>query len=146
MNRILFPWFPSELTSEFLRFYNHESAKVARVSLILGGIVYVGFYIWDRVIDIEHLLETLIIRLGIALMILAILLGPRNVFERHLQKFVSVAIVTAGLAHVAILSIVKDGFVLGMPGVILVLMYNFGIFSTSVPTFGDRWYHCDGST
>jgi hypothetical protein len=109
MNRILFRWFPSELTSEFLRFYNHESAKVARVSLILGGIVYVGFYIWDRVIDIEHSLETLIIRLGIALMILAILLLPRNVFVRHLQEFVSAPIVTAGLAHVAILSIVKDG-------------------------------------
>ena len=95
---------------------------------MLGGLVYCVFYIWDRVIDVDRTLETLAIRIGVALILLSVLLMPRAVFVRHLQKIVSAAIVSAGLAHVVILSIVKDGFRLGMPGIILVLMYNFVFF------------------
>jgi adenylate cyclase len=128
MGKYLYPWFPAEFEAEFLRQYNHESAKVARVTLMLGGLVYCAFYIWDRVTDIDHSLETLAIRIGIAAMIISALLIPRAVFVRHMQEIVSAAIISAGLAHVGILSIIKDGFILGMPGVILVLMYNFVFF------------------
>ena len=128
MGKYLYPWFPTELETEFLRQYDQDSAKVARTSLTLGCLVYCAFYIWDRVIDVDHSLETLLIRVIVALMIVSTLLIPRKIFVRHLQKIVSGAIVSAGLAHVSILSIIKDGFVLGMPGVILVLMYNFVFF------------------
>ena len=128
MGKYLYPWFPAELETEFLRKYDQDSAKVARTTLMLGGLVYCAFYIWDRVIDVDHSLETLLIRVIVALVILSGLLIPRHIFVRHLQKIVSGQIVFAGLAHVGILSLIKDGFVLGMPGVILVLMYNFVFF------------------
>src|SRR5207248_11084189 len=128
MGKYLYPWFPAELETEFLRKYDQDSARVARTTLMLGGLVYCAFYIWDRVIDVDHSLETLLIRVIVALVILSGLLIPRPIFVRHLQKIVSGQIVFAGLAHVGILSLIKDGFVLGMPGVILVLMYNFVFF------------------
>ena len=95
---------------------------------MLGGIVYIAFYIWDRVLDVDHSLQTLAIRIVVAFVIVSVLLIPRRIFVRHLQELVSFAVVSAGLAHVGILSIVTNGFVLGMPGVILVLMYNFVFF------------------
>src|ERR1044071_2002048 len=112
MGKYLYPWFPPELETEFLRKYDQDSAKVARTTLMLGGLVYCAFYIWDRVIDVDHSLQTLLIRIIVALVILSGLLIPRHIFVRHLQKIVSGQIVFAGLAHV----------------VILVLMYNFVFF------------------
>lgn len=128
MGKYLYPWFPLSLEVQFRRHYNQQSAKVARYSMMLGGIVYIAFYIWDRVLDVDHSLQTLGIRVVVAFVIISVLLLPRRVFVRHLQELVSFAVVSAGLAHVGILSIVKNGFVLGMPGVILVLMYNFVFF------------------
>src|SRR3954452_86478 len=128
MANFLYPWFPWDLESEFSRQYNQDSARVARTALMLGGAIYVGFYIWDLVIDASRSTETLVIRLVVALMVAAILLVPRDIFARHLQKMLSLAILVAGLAHVAILSILQSGFVVGMPSVILILMYNFVFF------------------
>jgi adenylate cyclase len=128
MGKYLYPWFPAELETEFLRQYDRNSARIVRTTLILGGLVYCAFYIWDRVIDVDHSLQTLLIRVIVAVVILSGLLIPRGIFVRHLQKIVSAEIVFAGLAHVAILSIITDGFIVGMPGVILVLMYNFVFF------------------
>jgi class 3 adenylate cyclase len=128
MSKFLFPWFPQELEKEFAYHYNNESAGIARLSLVLGGLVYVAFYIWDRTVDPEHSLETLAIRVGVATIIGGVLLIPRPLFINHLQKIISATMVAAGLAHVGILTLTKNGFVLGMPGIILVLMYNFVFF------------------
>lgn len=128
MGKLLFPWFPAELDAEFRRTYNQESAKIVRVSMLLGGMVYCAFYVWDRALDIEHSDESLIVRIVVALIVLGTLALPRHLFERHLQSVVSVAMISAGLAHVVILSIIKNGFIFGIPGVILVLMYNFVFF------------------
>lgn len=128
LGRWFFPSFPEEFEREFLGQYDQNSTKVARIALILGGIVYCGFYIWDRVLDPDHSLETLAIRLAVALMVAGILLIPREILARHLQAILTGAIIAAGLAHVAILSVIKDGFIVGMPSVILILMYNFVFF------------------
>src|SRR3954470_16693062 len=116
MANFLYPWFPEDLESEFSRQYNQDSARVARTALMLGGAIYVGFYIWDLVIDASRSTETLVIRLVVALMVAAILLVPRDIFARHLQKMLSLAILVAGLAHVAILSILHSGFGGGFAG------------------------------
>ena len=128
MANFLYPWFPKDLEQEFLRQYDQESAKVARNALMLGGLVYCAFYIWDRLIDLDHSSQTLAIRIGFTLVLLTALLIPRRIFVRHLQPIMSTVIVVAGLGHVAILSIIREGFILGMPGLILVLMYNFVFF------------------
>jgi adenylate cyclase len=128
MGKFLYPWFPPALEAQFRRHYNQQSANVARYSMVLGGIVYCAFFIWDRVVDAGHSLETLAIRVVVAFLIVSVLLVPRRIFVRYLQELVSFAVVSAGLAHVVILSIIKEGFVVGMPGVILVLMYNFVFF------------------
>ena len=45
MGKILFPSFPRELEAEFSRSYNRDAATVARVALMLGGIVFLSFVV-----------------------------------------------------------------------------------------------------
>ena len=81
MGKYLYPWFPAELEAEFLRQYDRNSAKVVRTTLILGGLVYCAFYIWDRVIDVDHSLQTLLIRVVVAVVILSGLLIPHRILS-----------------------------------------------------------------
>ena len=128
MTNFLYPSFPKDLEHEFLRQYNQDSTRFARIALILGGIVYVGFYIWDVVIDFEHSTQTLAIRLVIALLVAAVLMIPRRIFTPNLQIVLTLAVVTAGVAHVGILALIKEGFVVGIPSLILILAYDFVFF------------------
>lgn len=128
MRKYFFRWFPEELETEFSHYYNEESATIARWSMALGAVVFCAFYIWDRVVDPGNSLATLMIRLGVALMVGMVFLVPQALFVTHLQKITSATMITSGLAHVGILALIKDGFVVGMPGIILVLMYNFVFF------------------
>ena len=86
MGKYLYPWFPAELETEFLRQYDRNSAKVVRTTLLLGGLVYCAFYIWDRVIDVDHSLETLLIRVIVALVIISGLLIPHRIFVRLCKR------------------------------------------------------------
>jgi class 3 adenylate cyclase len=128
MRNILFPSFPKELEAEFSRRYNEDAAPVARIALMFGIAVYLAFYFWDRVIDIDNSPKTLMIRIVVVLSAIAGLSLPRRIFSRHLQLIMITCITGAGLAHAAIMSILKDGLIHGIPGVVLILMYNFVFF------------------
>ena len=57
---------------------------------------------------------------------LAVLLVNRASFARHLQALVASIIVVGGLGVVMIISIVRNGLDIGLGGVLLLLMFNFG--------------------
>ena len=128
MGKILFPSFPPELEAEFSRSYNRDAATVARVALMLGGIVFLSFYVWDRVLDVNNSLVSLVLRLAVAASAAAALAIPRSVFVRHFQPIMVAVITGAGLAHASIMSIINNGMMNGIAGVVLVLMYNFVFF------------------
>jgi signal transduction histidine kinase len=122
----LFPGFPVHLESEFKRYYNESSMSVARGGVFLGICVYLAFYFWDVTIDYPQSTNTFLIRLGISVCCTLLLLLPRATFARHLQVFVGSLMTIAGLGIVAIISILTDGFNIGLSGVVLSLMFNFG--------------------
>ena len=128
MSGFLYPWFPKELESEFLREYNRKSTRFARIALTLACFLYLAFYFWDLVIDSSHATETLAIRLAMTLAAAGVLLIRRDIFTRYLQVILTGTVVAGGLTHVVILTIIKNGFVVGMPSVILILAYNFVFF------------------
>ena len=128
MREILFPSFPAELEAEFSRRYNQEAANVARVALVLGILVFLSFYVWDRVLDVDNSLTTLVLRIGVAVAAIGALAIPRVIFVRNLQPIMVTLITGAGLMHALIMSIIKGGMMHGIAGVVLVLMYNFVFF------------------
>jgi hypothetical protein len=122
----LFPVLPSGLEAEFQRNYNLESVRLARITIFLGMIIYLGFHFWDQVIDYDHSGTALAIRLGVALFLLPIGLLPISILSKHLQLLMTIALVVAGLGVSAIIASLRDGLNVGLSGLILVMMFNFG--------------------
>jgi adenylate cyclase len=128
MGRFLFPSFPREFETEFSRRYNEDAAPVARIALMFGVAVYLAFYVWDRVVDIDNSTKTLMIRILVVALAIVALSLPRRMFVRNLQLIMVACITVAGLAHAAIMTTLRDGLLHGIPGVVLILMYNFVFF------------------
>jgi len=122
----LFPALPGDLEAEFQNSYNLESVPLAKITIFLGIIIYVGFHFWDQVIDYDHSGAALAIRLGVALFLLPIGLLPVSVLSKHLQLLMTIALVVAGLGISAIIALLRDGLNVGLSGLILVMMFNFG--------------------
>jgi signal transduction histidine kinase len=125
---VLFPKFPAQLEAEFKQHYNNISASVAWISLLLGEAIYMAFYFWDRVVDYANSSKTLIVRLIISVWFMIVTLFPRPMFTRYMQELMASTITLAGIGVVIIISIVRDGLVFAVSGVVLVLMFNFGFF------------------
>jgi adenylate cyclase len=113
---------------EFRRRYNEENSSVAWVAVLIGTFLYLAFYFWDRVLDDTRSTETLTIRAIVSAVFFSLLVLPKPVFSRFLQSLMAFIVVVAGVGVVAIISIIKDGLSLGLSGVVLVLMFNFGFF------------------
>jgi adenylate cyclase len=125
-SRRLFPALPGDLESEFHRTYNLESVRLARITIFLGMLVYLGFHFWDRVIDYDHSGKALVIRIGVALFLLPVGLLPLSILSRHLQGLMMVSLSVAGLGISAIIFSLNNGLNVGLSGIILVMMFNFG--------------------
>jgi signal transduction histidine kinase len=59
---------------------------------------------------------------------MVVTLIPRRIFSINLQLLMTPTTIIAGIGVVVIISILKDGLIVGLSGVILVLMFNFGFF------------------
>jgi hypothetical protein len=57
-------------------------------------------------------------------------------FAKHLQLLMAVSTMIAGVGVVMRIAIVQDGLSVGVGGVILVLMFNFGFFRNYSPLCG----------
>jgi adenylate cyclase len=124
--RRLFPAFPRELEAEFQRTYNLESVRLARITVFLGTVIYLGFHFWDRVIDVDHSGKALAIRFLVSGCLIPIGLLPLSTLSRYLQRLMMFALAVAGLGISAIIVTLHDGLNVGLSGIILVMMFNFG--------------------
>jgi signal transduction histidine kinase len=122
----LFSTFPAHLEAEFQKHYNESSEPIAWRAMILGECLYLAFYFWDVVIDYNHSMETLLIRIAVGTLIMILILLPRAVRARYLQTLYCGIIAIAGVGVVAIISLLRNGLNVGLSGVLLVLMFNFG--------------------
>src|SRR5438552_11192188 len=77
INRHLFPSFPGSLESAFRQHYNTISSRIARIGLVVGTTLYLGFYFWDRIIDYPHSRQTLMIRILASAWFGTVILLPR---------------------------------------------------------------------
>jgi signal transduction histidine kinase len=127
-SRYFFPAFPTEHEGEFRDQYNENNARVAWMGMVIGECIYLIFYFWDRTVDYEQSFNTLFIRLGVGFWFLMFILLPRRIFSDYLQTIMATNIAIAGIAVVAIIWLIEDGLNIGLSGVVLVLMFNFGFF------------------
>jgi signal transduction histidine kinase len=124
----LFPLFPPALEDRFRIHYNETSAPVGWVALLLGGILYLAFYFWDLVVDYDRSSQTLFVRFVVASWFFAVAFVPRAIFAAHLQALMTPTIMFGGIGVVFIIFTLRDGLIVGVGGVVLVLMFNFGFF------------------
>src|SRR4051794_33719108 len=124
----LFPLFPPTLEESFRIHYNQTSAPVGWVSLLLGGFLYLAFYFWDLVVDYDRSSQTLFVRLVVAFWFFAVAVIPRAIFASHLQALMAPTITLGGVGVVFIIFTLREGLTVGVAGVVLVLMFNFGFF------------------
>jgi signal transduction histidine kinase len=122
----LFHSFPKQFNDEFRKHYNEASSSIAWGALVLGECLYLAFYFWDLVIDYDRSSNTLVVRIVVGTLILIVLLLPRGVRAKYLQELHSFIIAVAGVGVVIIIYLLRNGLNVGLSGVILVLMFNFG--------------------
>jgi len=121
--------FPPNLEREFQTEYRRASLSFVRIGLGLGTFLYLAFYFWDFVVDVEQAVYTIIIRLGVSLFLLgviAISFVRLHYFLPRMQLLVGTSLVIGGWGVAAILTLLENGLTLGIGGMVLVLMYNFG--------------------
>jgi uncharacterized membrane protein (UPF0136 family) len=87
-----------------------------------------AFYFWDLVVDYDRSLQTLFVRLVVAFWFFAVAFLPRAIFSAHLQALMTPTIMFGGIGVVFIIFTLRDGLIVGVGGVVLVLMFNFGFF------------------
>jgi signal transduction histidine kinase len=118
--------FPEHQELEFQRRYNEASAPIASIGIAIGAFLMLAFYFWDLVIAYEQSSQTLLVRLGMAAWMIGIVCLPKAVRVRYFHDLFTTTIGLAGMAVVLIISLIPNGLVVGLSGVMLVLMFNFG--------------------
>jgi adenylate cyclase len=122
-----FTSFPAELEREFQRYYAEYSAPVARLGALLGATLYLIFLFWDMVIDPAVAWKTVIIRSLVSAYFIGcwILLRQKSLLFL-MQAILSVGVCVGGIGVVVIISLMHDGLTVGLSGLVLTLMFNFG--------------------
>jgi class 3 adenylate cyclase len=127
MPRFPFAFFPAELESEFQRYYAEQSVAVARLGAILGAGLYIAFLFWDAVVDPTVVPKAAVIRCFISAYFLGcwVLLGRATLLHR-IQIILSLGVSVAAIGVVLIIASMRDGLNVGLSGIVLVMMFNFG--------------------
>lgn len=118
------------------RFETDLTARVmplGRLGAALGVVLFVGLAFWDQHIDAGSLGRTMPIRLGVAgIFLLAYVWTFTPAGSRSVSPYIALQLLI-GLAFPIVLSRLPDGFVVGIPGLLLP-MSVVPIFSTT------RWH------
>ena len=120
------PDFPVHLEAEFRLRYNESNAPIASTGILIGIFIMLAFYFWDVVVDYAHSTQTLIVRLLVAAWMVFTIRLPQRMRVKYCQELFASTIALGGLGVVLIISIVHDGLNIGLSGVMIVLMFNFG--------------------
>lgn len=119
--------FSAEDERRFRSVYVERSIPFVRVSLPLAAMLYLLFLQWDALIDPQSIPATLAVRLpfcALALLVFASTYSP--IFVRIAQATLASLVVLGAAGVLAVLAILPDGFMLGVAGLILVVMYACG--------------------
>lgn len=104
-----------------------HNLRFTQAAMILGGLFYYLFFIWDRIIDSYHSYATQALRGGVVVPI--ILLCTAAVSFKALRSYVEaleiIAITAAGVGLSAVYFILKHGFDFGAVGPILMFLFAF---------------------
>jgi adenylate cyclase len=119
--------FPDALELDFQKYYRARSLPLVRAAILLGMGLYIAFLFWDLVVDPAIFPFSLRVRATVALLLgIAFSCTFLPWFKERIQLTVGTATVVAGIGVVLIIDNIGNGLMLGLAGVMLVLMFNFG--------------------
>lgn len=126
MERTIFPSFPADLEAEFQSHYARTYSNASRSALVLGSSIYLSFAIWDYIVAPEIVGLSMAVRFSVT----AFLLLSMAFFGggRLPQLILALDVFLAGASVVFIISNMQNGLTVGMSGIVLCLMFNFGFF------------------
>jgi adenylate cyclase len=119
--------FPEALEPDFQAYYIERSLPFVRVAGLLAAALYIAFLFWDLVLDSDVLAFSLVIRTAVAMFVVVLLACTfLPWFKERIQLTVGTAAVVSGIGVVSIIAHIGNGLMIGLAGVMLVLMFNFG--------------------
>lgn len=121
-----FPNFPAALEAEFNRRYNEISAPLASSGIFIGIFILMTFYFWDVVIDRDRSTQTLLVRLAVGAWMVTLICLPIRVRAKYCQVLFASTIALVGIGVALIIALVDNGLIVGLSGIMIVLMFNFG--------------------
>jgi adenylate cyclase len=127
LRRLPLRTFPEALEPDFRAYYQARSVPFVRAAALLAAAIYLVFLFWDLVVDPEVIPFSLRVRASVSLILVghfACTFHPW--FRRRIQLVSGTGCVTAGVGIVLIIDHIKGGLTLGLAGVLLPLMFNFG--------------------
>lgn len=117
--------FPKEIEARFQAEHAELTRGVARVSLPVGILTYLGFLFWDLGQPDTDIITSLVVRFGVSLLCAAGLLDTFDQgFLRRAQAVMFTLVMAAAAGIAVILDVLEDGFVVGVAGVCLVIMFG----------------------
>jgi adenylate cyclase len=100
---------------------------LARAAILLGIGLYSAFLFWDLVVDAGVVPFSLRVRAMVSALLAIAFAGTfMPWFKERIQLIVGTATVVAGIGIVVIIDKIENGLMIGLAGVMLVLMFNFG--------------------
>jgi len=119
------PGFPREIEKRFRAEHAQLTRGVVRVSLPVGIVTYLAFFFWDLGQTNADIVTSFVVRFAVALMCAAgLLFSFSNSFLRWAQEVMFGLIMAAAAGVAIVLYYFDDGFVVGVAGVCLVIMFG----------------------
>jgi hypothetical protein len=114
--------FPKPLEQEFQSGYVARALPQGRVALASGAFIFLLFHWWDITLDASRADDALIIRFGIASVLVVVLCASwTKYFNRYYQTIFAGGVLLSGIVLVCILYILHDGLRYGVGGIMLAL-------------------------
>jgi len=124
-NPLSLPKFPKEIEARFQAEHAQLTQSVARVSLPMGILAYLTFFFWDLGQPDADIVVSFVVRFGFALICASgLLLTFTKSFLRWAQEVMFTIVITAATGVAVILYVFNDGFVIGVAGICLVIMFG----------------------
>lgn len=119
------PKFPREIEERFRIEHAQLTRRVVRVSLPVAMVTYLAFFFWDLVQPNANVDASFMIRFAAVLMGAAgLLFSFSRAFLHWAQEVVFGMVTTAAAGVAVILYMFNDGFIVGVAGVCLVIMFG----------------------
>lgn len=124
-NSLTLPRFPKGIEARFQAEHARLTQSVVRVSLPMGIVTYLAFFFWDLGQPDANIVVSFVVRFGVALICASVLLFTfTKSFLRWAQEVMLTIVIAAATGVAMILYVFDDGFVIGVAGICLVIMFG----------------------